>query len=329
MFIDYTQIEIIAGKGGAGAISFRREKFIPKGGPDGGDGGRGGHVSLMVDTNLHTLQDIRYKRRYKAENGHSGRSSNKTGKSGKDITILVPAGTVVRLKGSKEIVVDLVADGQNFIICHGGQGGKGNARFKTSTKQAPRKAQSGINGESGIYEIELKILADVGLVGLPNAGKSTLLSVLSSARPKIADYPFTTLEPQLGIVKYGDYNSFVMADIPGLIKGASDGKGLGHKFLKHIERNRIYLYLIDCQELNPLKTFKILKNELESYSEKLIDKPYLICRTKSDLNSEYSDGWGDFDDDVLDISSVNKDGLDMLVNNVANLLKKCNVELLV
>ena len=221
MFIDYTQIEIAAGDGGSGAVSFRREKFLPKGGPDGGDGGRGGHVSFMVDTNLHTLQDVRYKRRYQAENGHSGRGSNKTGKNGKDITILVPIGTTVCLKGSKKVIVDLTEKGQNFIICHGGQGGKGNARFKTAIKQAPRKAQPGAIGDSGSYEIELKILADVGLVGLPNAGKSTLLSVLSSAKPKIADYPFTTLEPQLGIVKYGEYGSFVMADIPGLIKGAT------------------------------------------------------------------------------------------------------------
>jgi len=321
MFIDYTQIEIVAGNGGSGALSFRREKFIPKGGPDGGDGGRGGHVYLMVDTNLHTLQDVRYKRRYQAENGHSGRGNNKTGKNGKDITILVPPGTMVRLKGSKKVIVDLTEKGQNFIICQGGQGGKGNARFKTAINKAPRKAQPGTIGDSGNYEIELKILADVGLVGLPNAGKSTLLSVLSSAKPKIADYPFTTLEPQLGIVKYGEYGSFVMADIPGLIKGASDGKGLGHKFLKHIERNRIHLYLIDCQDSEPLKSFEILKNELKGFNKNLIYKPYLICRTKSDLNIENSDGWDNFDEKVLDISSINKNGLDLLVNNLVNLLK--------
>ena len=309
MFIDYTQIEIAAGDGGSGAVSFRREKFMPKGGPDGGDGGRGGHVYFMVDTNLHTLQDVRYKRRYQAENGHSGMGSNKTGKNGKDITIFVPAGTVVRLKGSKKIIVDLTEKGQNFIICQGGQGGKGNARFKTAIKQAPRKAQPGTIGDSGNYEIELKILADVGLVGLPNVGKSTLLSVLSSAKPKIADYPFTTLEPQLGIVKYGEYGSFVMADIPGLIKGASDGKGLGHKFLKHIERNRIHLYLIDCQDSDPVKTFELLKTELNSFNENLVEKPYLICRTKSDLNIENSEGWDNFDKEVLDISSINKNGL--------------------
>ena len=248
MFIDYTQIDISAGNGGSGAVSFRREKFIPKGGPDGGDGGRGGHVIFKVDTNLHTLQDIRYRRRYKAENGHPGRGSNKTGKNGKDVVILVPAGSVIRKKGSKNIIIDLTVNGQNYIICNGGQGGKGNARFKTSTKQAPRKAQPGIEGESGFFEIELKVLADVGLVGLPNAGKSTLLSCISAARPKIADYPFTTLSPNLGVVKLNSYSSFVIADIPGLIPGASEGIGLGIDFLKHLSRVEILLHLIDVEE---------------------------------------------------------------------------------
>ena len=321
MFIDYTQIEIIAGNGGSGAVSFRKEKFIPKGGPDGGDGGRGGHIYFLVDQNIHTLQDIRYKKRYKAEDGHPGSGSNKTGRSGKDLTIPVPIGTVVRLKGSKKIIVDLTEEGQKIIICRGGEGGKGNAKFKTSIKQAPRKAQSGAIGDSGIFEIELKILADVGLIGLPNAGKSTLLSVLSSAKPKIADYPFTTLEPQLGIVKYGEYSSFVMADIPGIIEGASDGKGLGHKFLKHIERNKMHLYLIDCQETEPMKTFEMLKNELKGYNKNLIHKPYLICRTKSDLMIEDSDGWSNFSEKIIDISSINKDGLDILINSVSSLLE--------
>ena len=303
MFIDHTQIDISAGNGGAGAVSFRREKFIPKGGPDGGDGGRGGHVIFIVDTNLHTLQDIRYRRRYKAENGHSGRGSNKTGKNGKDVIILVPAGSIIRRKGSDQVIVDLTVEGQKHIICSGGQGGKGNARFKTATKQAPRKAQPGIEGETGIFEIELKILADVGLVGLPNAGKSTLLASISSARPKIADYPFTTLKPNLGIVKYGEYDSFVMADIPGLIKGASLGKGLGHQFLRHIERNRVHLFLIDCLEDKPLDVYKTLKNELQNFNEDLINKPYLICRTKSDLRQDMSTQWNDFEDKIFDISS--------------------------
>ena len=322
MFIDHTQIDISAGNGGAGAVSFRREKFIPKGGPDGGDGGRGGHVIFIVDTNLHTLQDIRYRRRYKAENGHSGRGSNKTGKNGKDVIILVPAGSIIRRKGSDQVIVDLTVEGQKHIICNGGQGGKGNARFKTATKQAPRKAQPGIEGETGIFEIELKILADVGLVGLPNAGKSTLLASISSARPKIADYPFTTLKPNLGIVKYGEYDSFVMADIPGLIKGASLGKGLGHQFLRHIERNRIHLFLIDCMEDKPLDVYKTLKNELQNFNEDLISKPHLICRTKSDLRQDMSTQWNDFEDKIFDISSFTKEGINELILSLVEVLNK-------
>ena len=322
MFIDHTQIDISAGNGGAGAVSFRREKFIPKGGPDGGDGGRGGHVIFIVDTNLHTLQDIRYRRRYKAENGHSGRGSNKTGKNGKDVIILVPAGSIIRRKGSDQVIVDLTVEGQKHIICSGGQGGKGNARFKTATKQAPRKAQPGIEGETGIFEIELKILADVGLVGLPNAGKSTLLATISSARPKIADYPFTTLKPNLGIVKYGEYDSFVMADIPGLIKGASLGKGLGHQFLRHIERNRVHLFLIDCMEDKPLDVYKTLKNELQNFNEDLINKPYLICRTKSDLRQDMSTQWNDFEDKIFDISSFTKEGINELILSLVEVLNK-------
>ena len=322
MFIDHTQIDISAGNGGAGAVSFRREKFIPKGGPDGGDGGRGGHVIFIVDTNLHTLQDIRYRRRYKAENGHSGRGSNKTGKNGKDVIILVPAGSIIRRKGSDQVIVDLTVEGQKHIICKGGQGGKGNARFKTATKQAPRKAQPGIEGETGIFEIELKILADVGLVGLPNAGKSTLLASISSARPKIADYPFTTLKPNLGIVKYGEYDSFVMADIPGLIKGASLGKGLGHQFLRHIERNRIHLFLIDCMEDKPLDVYKTLKNELQNFNEDLINKPYLVCRTKSDLRQDMSTQWNDFEDKIFDISSFTKEGINELILSLVEVLNK-------
>ena len=322
MFIDHTQIDISAGNGGAGAVSFRREKFIPKGGPDGGDGGRGGHVIFIVDTNLHTLQDIRYRRRYKAENGHSGRGSNKTGKNGKDVIILVPAGSIIRRKGSDQVIVDLTVEGQKHIICSGGQGGKGNARFKTATKQAPRKAQPGIEGETGIFEIELKILADVGLVGLPNAGKSTLLASISSARPKIADYPFTTLKPNLGIVKYGEYDSFVMADIPGLIKGASLGKGLGHQFLRHIERNRVHLFLIDCLEDKPLDVYRTLNNELQNFNEDLINKPYLICRTKSDLRQDMSTQWNDIEDKIFDISSFTKEGINELILSLVEVLNK-------
>ena len=320
MFIDYTSVELIAGHGGKGAVHFRREKFIPKGGPDGGDGGRGGHIIFTADTNLHTLQDVRYRKRYQAEKGGPGGGSRKTGKNGADINVLVPVGTIIREKGAKDILADLSHDKDQVTVCKGGIGGKGNIRFKSSTNRAPRKAQPGEPGESGIYEIELKVLADVGLVGKPNAGKSTLLSSISSARPKIADYPFTTLEPNLGIVKYGDYNSFAMADIPGLIEGASSGKGLGHKFLRHIERNKVLLYLIDSQDETPLKTFEALQKELLQFNPDLGIKPVYICRTKSDLNVELSKQWNDFEGDVIVISSVSRDGLDELISKLSSAL---------
>jgi len=256
MFIDYTKVELYAGKGGSGCISFHREKFVPKGGPDGGNGGNGGNIIAVTNPNLHTLQDIRYSKIYRAKNGTPGSSSKKTGKNGKDIRIGVPIGTVIRNIDRSEIVADLVESDQEFIICKGGIGGRGNVNFKSSTQQTPRYAQPGVGGESGHFEFELKILADVGLVGFPNAGKSTLLSVVSKAKPKIANYPFTTLEPHLGIVKSGEYQSFLMADIPGLIEGASKGKGLGHKFLRHIERNRLLLCLIDGTEKNPSAVFE-------------------------------------------------------------------------
>ena len=320
MFIDYTSVELIAGHGGKGAVHFRREKFIPKGGPDGGDGGRGGHIIFTADTNLHTLQDVRYRKRYQAEKGGPGGGSRKTGKNGADINVLVPVGTIIREKGAKDILADLSHDKDQVTVCKGGIGGKGNIRFKSSTNRAPRKAQPGEPGESGIYEIELKVLADVGLVGKPNAGKSTLLSSISSARPKIADYPFTTLEPNLGIVKYGDYNSFVMADIPGLIEGASSGKGLGHKFLRHIERNKVLLYLIDSQDETPLKTFEALQKELLQFNPDLGIKPVYICRTKSDLNVELSKEWNDFEGDLIVISSVSRDGLDELISKLSSAL---------
>ena len=320
MFIDYTSVELIAGHGGKGAVHFRREKFIPKGGPDGGDGGRGGHIIFTADTNLHTLQDVRYRKRYQAEKGGPGGGSRKTGKNGADINVLVPVGTIIREKGAKDILADLSHDKDQVTVCKGGIGGKGNMRFKSSTNRTPRKAQPGEPGESGIYEIELKVLADVGLVGKPNAGKSTLLSSISSARPKIADYPFTTLEPNLGIVKYGDYNSFVMADIPGLIEGASSGKGLGHKFLRHIERNKVLLYLIDSQDETPLKTFEALQKELLQFNPDLGIKPVYICRTKSDLNVELSKQWNDFEGDVIVISSISRDGLDELISKLSSAL---------
>jgi GTP-binding protein len=320
MFIDYTEIELIAGRGGKGSVHFRREKYIPKGGPDGGDGGRGGHIIFKADANLHTLQDVRYRRKYKADDGNDGGGSRKTGKNGKDIIVLVPVGTVVRNKKENTFIADLIENGETIIMRKGGMGGKGNIRFKTSTNQAPRIAQSGLPGETGHFIIELKVLADVGLVGLPNAGKSTLLSRISSARPKVADYPFTTLNPNLGIVKYGDYNSFVMADIPGLIEGASKGKGLGHQFLKHIERNKVLLYLIDCTDETPYQTFKTLENEILQFNADLDVKPKLICRTKADLESELSEEWGKFEQEILVISSISGEGLNRLIATLVKMI---------
>ena len=320
MFIDFTEVELLAGNGGKGAVHFRREIYVPKGGPDGGDGGRGGHIIFLADANLHTLQDVRYRRKYKAEDGSAGGGAKKSGKSGKNIIVSVPVGTLLRIKGETDILYDLVENGETFIICKGGIGGKGNVRFKSSTNQAPQSAQPGLPGESGHFEIELKVLADVGLVGLPNAGKSTLLARISAARPKVADYPFTTLIPNLGIVKYGDYSSFVMADIPGLIEGASSGKGLGHQFLKHIERNKVLLYLIDGTDEFPYQSFKTLENEVLNFNADLAIKPILICRTKSDIIQSLSDEWGKFTQDVIEISSVSGTGINELVSKLSKVI---------
>ena len=323
MFIDYTKVEIHAGSGGRGSISFRREKYISKGGPNGGDGGNGGNVIAKVDTNLHTLQDIRYSRLYKAKNGSPGLGGLKTGRNGIDILIKVPLGTIIRNIDSKDVVADFDSIDQESIICKGGKGGKGNVKFKSSTKQTPRYAQPGIEGESGKFEFELKILADVGLVGFPNAGKSTLLSVLSKARPKIADYPFTTLEPHLGIVKSGEFKSFLMADIPGLIEGAAQGKGLGHQFLRHIERNRVLLFLIDGNDEEPSVSFESLKNELISYNSSLLMKPILLVRTKGDtLNEIDHEKWNSISEYSMEISSVTGDGLPELVRKISSHLNE-------
>ncbi len=322
MFIDYTVIKCLSGNGGQGAVSFRREKYIPKGGPDGGDGGKGGDVVFIADKQLHTLQDIRYKKTYSAGKGQQGSSNQRTGKNGVNAIICVPLGTVVKEMESGNIVADLVDDKQEFVALQGGKGGKGNARFKSATHQTPRHAQPGIDGQVNTYALELKVLADVGLVGLPNAGKSTLLSVVSAARPKIADYPFTTLEPNLGIVKYGDYKSFVMADIPGLIEGAAEGKGLGHQFLKHVERTQVLLYLIDCTEEDPQSVFETLSTELKTYNPDLDKKPQLIIRTKTDLlNEENEKNWKSFEK-FLDISSVTNSGLNPLISQITELLNE-------
>ena len=283
MFIDQATITIHAGKGGNGIVSFRREKFIPKGGPDGGNGGRGGDIILRADRQLTTLMDFRYKRFYAAEDGQDGMGSNKTGKSAEDVVIRVPAGTIVMDSESGRTWIDLIDDRQEFIIAKGGRGGKGNAEFATPVIQAPRKATKGEPGEEKTIQLELKLLADVGLVGFPNAGKSTLISRISAAKPKIADYPFTTLIPNLGIVYYKEHKSYVVADMPGLIEGAHTGKGLGIEFLKHIERTRLLVMLIECTTEDPKEQYNVLMNELKSFNETLLKRPLIVAITKIDL----------------------------------------------
>jgi GTP-binding protein len=286
MFIDYAKITVKAGQGGSGCVSFRREKHVPKGGPDGGDGGKGGSIIVKADRNLHTLIDFRYKKIYKAKRGEHGMGDGKHGKKGPDMEIRVPVGTMVKDSDSGHLLCDLVNDQQEYVVAKGGRGGKGNARYVTPENRSPRDWEVGFPGEEKVLELELKLLADIGLVGLPNAGKSTLLSVISAARPKIADYPFTTLQPNLGIVKYKDYHSFVVADIPGLIEGAHTGKGLGHQFLKHIERTRALAFLIDITDEHPEETFNILYKELSEFSRIIIQKPYIVVFTKSDIVSD-------------------------------------------
>ncbi|MDP2302569.1 MAG: GTPase ObgE [Ignavibacteria bacterium] len=283
MFIDYVEIEIKAGKGGDGAVTFRREKYVPKGGPSGGNGGNGGNVILQTDNNLYTLLDFNYKSKYHAQPGAPGANSLKDGKTGDDVIIKIPVGTIIKNLESDEIIVDLDEPGMNYVIAKGGRGGKGNSNFATPTNQAPRFAEKGKLGDELKVGLELKLIADIGLVGFPNAGKSTFISVISAAKPKIADYPFTTLEPNLGIVRYKDYKSFTVADIPGIIEGASEGKGLGLQFLRHIERTRILLFLIDITSENPQKEFDILINELKTYSPMLVKKKKIIALSKADL----------------------------------------------
>tara|TARA_Y100000739_G_C20508665_1_gene418488 strand:+ start:12 stop:1007 length:996 start_codon:yes stop_codon:yes gene_type:complete len=282
-FVDYVKINISSGKGGKGSTHLRREKFVAKGGPDGGDGGRGGHIILRGNSNYWTLYHLKFKRHFKAENGNDGGKSRLTGADGKDIVIDVPLGTVIKDTIDKEILFEITDEGEEKIVCEGGKGGRGNWHFKSSTNQTPRYSQPGLSKQEMQITLELKVLADVGLVGFPNAGKSTLLSVVTDAKPKIADYEFTTLKPNLGIVKYRDYKSFIMADIPGIIEGASDGKGLGHYFLRHIERNSTLLFLIPSDADDIVKSYNILIGELKKYNPEMLDKSRLIAITKSDL----------------------------------------------
>ncbi|MCB0409622.1 MAG: GTPase ObgE [Flavobacteriales bacterium] len=282
-FIDYVKIHCRSGKGGPGSRHFRREKFEAKGGPDGGDGGRGGHVIAKGNKNLWTLLHLKYKRHIKAGHGESGGESRSTGASGEDVYVEVPLGTVAKDPETGEVLFEITEDGEEQILVQGGRGGRGNSHFKSATNQAPRYAQPGEDYEEAWKVLELKVLADVGLVGFPNAGKSTLLSVLSAAKPEIANYPFTTLVPNLGMVQYRDYRSFVMADIPGIIEGAHEGKGLGLRFLRHIERNSVLLFLIPADSDDIKAEYQTLLNELKQYNPELLDKDKILAISKSDM----------------------------------------------
>lgn len=285
-FIDYVKLFLASGKGGNGSTHMRREKFVPKGGPDGGDGGRGGHIILRGSSQFWTLIHLKYRKHIKAEEGESGSGQLSKGANGKDIYLDVPLGTVAKNAETGEQICEITEDKQEVILLRGGRGGLGNAYFKTATNQTPRYSQPGEDGVEGWYILELKVLADVGLVGFPNAGKSTLLSTVSAARPKVADYAFTTMEPSIGIVSYYDDKSFVMADIPGIIEGASEGKGLGYRFLRHIERNSVLLFLVAADSKDILKEYRILLNELKKYNPELLDKQRVLAVSKSDLLDE-------------------------------------------
>jgi len=323
MFIDFARIKLQAGQGGSGCVSFRREKFVPKGGPNGGDGGRGGSIFLHTDQNLHTLVDFKYRAQYKAKRGQHGLGSDKHGKNAPKTIIKVPLGTVVRNIDTGEILCDMVDVDQVFEVAKGGRGGKGNARYVTATNRSPRDWEVGIPGEEINISLELKLIADIGLVGFPNAGKSTLLSRISAAHPKIADYPFTTLTPNLGIVKYHDFNSFVVADIPGLIEGSHEGKGLGHQFLRHIERTRALAFIIDCTEEEPQESFKVLFRELGEFSKALTKKPYILLLSKADV-MDPADQKKKFKkkDTVLTFSSVSGQNLQKVIDQLFNLVQK-------
>ncbi len=326
MFVDRARIYIKAGDGGNGFISFRREKFVAYGGPDGGDGGKGGDIIFVADPNLKTLMDFKYRQHYKSENGGHGMGGNKHGRNGKDLVVKVPVGTVLKDPDTDEILCDLARPGQRVIAAQGGKGGKGNARFKSSVMKAPRFAESGDEGVERWLLLELKLLADVGLIGFPNAGKSTLLSVLTAARPKIADYPFTTLTPNLGVCSWHD-KSFVIADIPGLIEGAHEGVGLGHNFLRHIERTRLLLHLVDVSGIEgrePMDDFEKINDELKYYDESLVQKPQLVVATKMDAVADrveyqrFKTAAEERGYKVYGISSMTSEGIDELLNDVAS-----------
>ena len=318
-FVDYVKVHITSGKGGKGSAHLRREKYVAKGGPDGGDGGRGGHIIIRGNKNLWTLYHFKFKQHFKAGHGSDGGKNRSTGADGEDSIIEVPLGTVVRDSATNELLFEITDHEEEKIVLQGGLGGRGNWHFKSPTNQTPRYAQPGLSGEEKQITLELKVLADVGLVGFPNAGKSTLLSVLSSAKPKIADYEFTTLKPNLGIVPYREFKSFVMADIPGIIEGAAEGKGLGHYFLRHIERNSVLLFLIPADSRDISREYEILLAELRKYNPELLDKERLLAISKSDMLDEelIEEMSAELDKDLqgisyLFISSVAQTGLDEL-----------------
>ena len=327
MFIDVAKIELKAGKGGDGSVAFRREKYEPSGGPAGGDGGDGGSIIIVGDKDIKTLMDYSYKSIYKAENGGDGRNKKQFGKKGEDLILKVPVGTLVKDYDTDTVIYDVKHDKEEFVICKGGKGGKGNVHFKSSIRQAPRFAEPGAKGEEKIIKLELKLLADVGLIGLPNVGKSTLLSIMSNARPKIANYHFTTLEPNLGVCKVGE-KSFVLADIPGLIEGASEGLGLGHDFLKHIERTKILVHVLDIsgsEGRNPIEDFELINSELASYNIKLNDKKMLVVLNKTDLGAEdnikeFREKYSDKVDEIVEISAATTENVDKLMYLIADTL---------
>jgi len=317
-FVDYVKLHVTSGNGGKGSVHLHREKYITKGGPDGGDGGRGGHIILRASSNLWTLHHLKFKRHLKAEHGMHGSSGRSSGADGEDQYVEVPLGTVVRDSETQEIIHELTEEHQQIIIAEGGMGGRGNWHFKSSTNQTPRYAQPGMPGEEANITLELKILADVGLVGFPNAGKSTLLSVITAAKPKIADYEFTTLKPNLGIVQYRDFQTFVMADIPGIIEGAAEGKGIGHRFLRHIERNSTLLFLIPADADDIVNQYQILLDELKRYNPEMLDKQRFIAISKSDM----------LDDELkAEITTEIKESLDIPFLFISSIAQQGLVEL--
>jgi GTP-binding protein len=325
MFIDRVVVEVSAGTGGSGASSFRREKFVPKGGPDGGDGGHGGSVWVRADPNLATLLDYRYHSKWKAERGEHGKGKNMTGKSADDVYLPVPPGTEVRDADSGELLGELLEPGATLLVAKGGHGGRGNQHFATPTHQSPREWEPGKEGQERRLELVLKLIADVGLLGEPNAGKSTLLTVISAARPKVADYPFTTLEPHLGVVALSDHRTFVVADIPGIIEGAHEGKGLGLKFLQHVERTRMIAVLVPVDSPDPQATYDLLRREAAAYSKELASKPHVVVLTKADLlpapRAPRTTLRTDAGAPVIEISAISRQGIPPLLELLWKMLK--------